>query len=126
MLMPCRRRVRETAEAATTPRIVAVGASASRADLCLPAALSTTRRTAAASCGGRAWVITGHGAWLSGRVCVVTGASSGIGEATARVRCGGARVALLARRRERVQALAEEFGEAALPLEADVRDLEGV
>src|SRR3989442_7432710 len=62
---------------------------------------------------------------LSGRVCVVTGASSGIGEATARAfAAGGARVALLARRRERVQALAEELGEAALRLEADVRDLE--
>jgi NADP-dependent 3-hydroxy acid dehydrogenase YdfG len=64
---------------------------------------------------------------LSGRVCVVTGASSGIGEATARAfAAGGARVALLARRRERVQALAEELGEAALPLEADVRDLQAL
>jgi NADP-dependent 3-hydroxy acid dehydrogenase YdfG len=64
---------------------------------------------------------------LSGRVCVVTGASSGIGEATARAfAAGGAKVALLARRRERVQALAEELGEAALPLEADVRDLDAL
>jgi NADP-dependent 3-hydroxy acid dehydrogenase YdfG len=64
---------------------------------------------------------------LSGRVCVVTGASSGIGEATTRAfAAGGARVALLARRRERVQALAEELGEAALPLEADVRDLQAL
>jgi NADP-dependent 3-hydroxy acid dehydrogenase YdfG len=64
---------------------------------------------------------------LSGRICVVTGASSGIGEATARAfAAGGARVALLARRRERVQARAEELGEAALPLEADVRDLDAL
>jgi len=63
---------------------------------------------------------------LSGRVCVVTGASSGIGEATRAFAGGGARVALLARRRERVQALAEELGEAALPLEADVRDLDAL
>lgn len=64
---------------------------------------------------------------LSGRVCVVTGASSGIGEATARaLAAGGARVALLARRRDRVHALAEELGEAALPLEADVRDLDAL
>jgi NADP-dependent 3-hydroxy acid dehydrogenase YdfG len=64
---------------------------------------------------------------LLGRVCVVTGASSGIGEATARAFAGGgARVVLLARRRERVQALAEELGEAALPLEADVRDLDAL
>ncbi|MDX6600361.1 MAG: hypothetical protein QOE87_4248 [Gaiellales bacterium] len=61
---------------------------------------------------------------LTGRVCVVTGASSGIGEATARAfAAAGANVALLARRTERVQALAEELGERALPLEADVRDL---
>jgi NADP-dependent 3-hydroxy acid dehydrogenase YdfG len=64
---------------------------------------------------------------MSGRVCVVTGASSGIGAATARAfAAGGASVALLARRRDRVQALADELGEAALPLEADVRELDGL
>jgi NADP-dependent 3-hydroxy acid dehydrogenase YdfG len=64
---------------------------------------------------------------LNGRVCVVTGASSGIGEATARAfAAGGAKVALLARRTERVRAIADELGESALPLEADVRDLDAL
>jgi NAD(P)-dependent dehydrogenase (short-subunit alcohol dehydrogenase family) len=53
------------------------------------------------------------------RVAVVTGASSGIGEATARaLAAGGYRVALLARRAERIAALAEELGEGALAIEA--------
>ena len=62
---------------------------------------------------------------LDGRVLVVTGASSGIGEATAlAVSAQGAAVALLARRTDRVIALAERIvagGGRALPLTADVR-----
>jgi len=47
-----------------------------------------------------------------GGVAVVTGASSGIGEATARaLAAGGYRVALLARRVERITALADDIAE---------------
>ncbi|MEA2272973.1 MAG: hypothetical protein QOI98_1681, partial [Solirubrobacteraceae bacterium] len=49
---------------------------------------------------------------LDGKVAAVTGASSGIGEATAIALAGaGAAVSLAARRADRIEALAEKIGE---------------
>lgn len=63
------------------------------------------------------------GRWWAGRVAIVIGASSGIGQATAEALLErGVRVALLARSAERLAALAAPWGEAALVLPADVRD----
>ena len=62
---------------------------------------------------------------LEGTVALVTGASSGIGEATAAVLADeGAAVALVARRRDRLEALAERIGSDArtLVIEADITD----
>lgn len=59
----------------------------------------------------------------TGRVAVITGASSGIGEAAARaLTAEGHRIALLARRTDRISALADELGGGAIAIEADVTD----
>jgi NADP-dependent 3-hydroxy acid dehydrogenase YdfG len=62
-----------------------------------------------------------------GRVAVITGASSGIGEATARtLAADGYRVALLARRLDRITALADELGNGSIAVQADVTDRDSI
>jgi NADP-dependent 3-hydroxy acid dehydrogenase YdfG len=63
---------------------------------------------------------------LEGTVALVTGASSGIGEATAKALAAeGAKVAVAARRLERLERLAEEIGRGghtALAIESDITE----
>ncbi len=67
---------------------------------------------------------------LKGTVALVTGASSGIGEATSRALAAqGAKVAMVARRVEKLEKIAKEIagqGHTALAIEADVTDQQQV
>lgn len=63
---------------------------------------------------------------LTGQVVVITGASSGIGAASARaLAAAGAKVALGARRGGRLLSIVSDLGESALSVEMDVRDADG-
>ncbi|WP_405656352.1 SDR family oxidoreductase [Streptomyces sp. RK9] len=86
-----------------------------------------THATATAGSGPASW----PGGSLAGRVAVITGATSGIGAATARrLALGGAHVALMGRREHRLDALADELRAAghgrALPIAVDLTDPEAV
>lgn len=62
-------------------------------------------------------------ALLAGRLIVVTGASAGIGEAIARrLAADGARLVLIARRRDRLEELAATIGGGALAIPVDLAD----
>ncbi len=62
---------------------------------------------------------------VENKVIVITGASSGIGEATAKILAdNGAKVVLSARREERLQKLASTIGENAIYLKSDVSNAE--
>ena len=62
---------------------------------------------------------------LEGTVALVTGASSGIGEATALALADrGARLAIVARRKDRLEQLAQRIGDGTLVIEADVTSAE--
>lgn len=63
---------------------------------------------------------------IKGKVVIITGASSGIGEETARILVqNGAKVVLSARREERLKTLVNEFGTGqAVYLKSDVTNLE--
>jgi NADP-dependent 3-hydroxy acid dehydrogenase YdfG len=59
----------------------------------------------------------------SNRVVVITGASSGIGEAIAKTLVSdGYKVALLARRLDRISTLADQIGNGSIAIQADVTD----
>src|SRR5262245_9087268 len=62
-------------------------------------------------------------AQLAGKRAIITGASSGVGKATAELFVAeGARVRLMARRADRWRGIAAGLGERAMALPADVAD----
>ena len=88
--------------------VTARSGSITAVTLLLQSPLAHARRLARAASGGR----VGGTSPLTGRTVLVTGASSGIGEATARaVARRGAHVLVVARRREALDRLAAEIGQ---------------
>lgn len=64
---------------------------------------------------------------LNGRIALITGASSGLGAHFAEIFvAAGARVVIGARRIDRVEALAAELGDKALPVAIDVTDQQSI
>jgi NAD(P)-dependent dehydrogenase (short-subunit alcohol dehydrogenase family) len=64
---------------------------------------------------------------LTGRIALITGASSGLGAHFAEIFvAAGARVVIGARRIDRVEALAAELGDKALPVAIDVTDQQSI
>lgn len=62
---------------------------------------------------------------VENKIVIITGASSGIGEETAKMLAkNGAKVVLSARREDRLQKLANEIGENAIYLKSDVTNME--
>lgn len=62
---------------------------------------------------------------IENKVVIITGATSGIGEATARVLVeNGAKVILSGRREERLEKLSQELGDASCYLKSDVTNVE--
>lgn len=64
---------------------------------------------------------------LTGKIAIITGASSGIGEAAARLLAKeGVNVVLVARRKNRIDELAAEIGNAAIAIPTDIADMAAV
>jgi NADP-dependent 3-hydroxy acid dehydrogenase YdfG len=98
---------------------------AERARSGVPAQYPSDRASQVSRIGGTVKLMSTENS--TGRVAVITGASSGIGEATARALASdGHRVALLARRLDRIQALADELGDAAIAVQANVTDRDSI
>lgn len=88
---------------------------------------ATTRKSATWQARALETNVVGMTNNIAGRVAVVTGASSGIGAATARqLAHSGAKVALLGRRKDRIEELAAEIGGDALAVATDVGDQQSV